>query len=218
MPFVPMHKKWARYQGGATSSAGFLNGLTTNVGTVSRTVSTTLGAATTFTTTTADNNPAGMLNNTVSQIVRALYPSMEVTFAVSALTNTRVYIGFHNSGSSPTGEDWLNGTSKAGFLFCKRAADATWQIMTNNLTTGAAIITDTTVGIGSDAAVHTVKLVADDSGARFGYIIDGSAIAYVTNQVPATGTGIGSVIHIENVSGGVAKTLSMYDALFLSDK
>lgn len=215
--FTPNHKKWARYQGGSTGPDGFLTGLVSNVGTVGRSLSTTNGTATTFASAATNPASAGVLNATVTLLARALNPVIYCKLAISALTNTRVFIGFQNVATSPTGEDAYNGNTKACFVFGKLAASTNWQIMTQNLTAQATQFTDTGVAIGADAAVHTLELVADDANSGFTWSLDGTSPALITASVPATGTGIAPIVELETAEA-VAKTFSMFDLQCYADK
>ncbi len=56
----------------------------------------------------------------------------------------------------------------------------------------------------SDALVHTIRLIADNANARFGYSFDGAAVVWITTNIPAAAALLGIQCQIRTLAAAAA--------------
>lgn len=162
------------------------------------------------TNATITNN--GGIHLAATHHIRQWNPYWRIKFKLSSLTLVRLYLGTSSFTTDPTGDDPLN--TAHGFFFGLTSGDTTWQIMHNDGTSGAGIKDNT--GITADTNVHTLELFADNANTRYGYSLDGSAIAWTSTRIPTATVALAWAMECQT-NEAVAKTLTLYNIYFEMD-
>lgn len=182
MTYSTGSKKWTQWWGlSDTQTDGFAAGFVSPFGTRANTRNATEGMYVNYATGATIQTAAGF-RETQTLVARQTNPYMYVKFRINQTQpDTRAWFTFDSGNATPNSDDAFNAKSAFGLGF--RAADTTWQVITNDDTgaTGYA-----SAGIGTiDTAIHTIELVGDDANTRWGYSFDGGAYTYVTTDTPA---------------------------------
>ena len=125
-------------------------------------------------------------NNPVT--MRKLNPDVTFAFLLdenSDNTGSRFYAGFASTGAVTKSSSFLD--SLSGFVMFKHSNENFFKIARNDgsgsMVEGSSILT-------TNSGFHTIRLVADESGSRFGWSLDGGALAYETTDIPSATAGL----------------------------
>jgi len=152
--------------------------ISTTEGTWSNNAATTTVNPSKRTTTGATaNNDGGVFS--VGFTRRNMNPDVTIKFQVNSLTLRRVWIGWVNSDHMPSDTD---GTIGKFAMRLSTAPAVTGFVIVHSSGTSDTVEAEI---LAADAAVHTIRLVADDANARFGYSFDGAAITWIGANIPA---------------------------------
>ena len=148
-------------------------------------ISSTGGIYLRYPTTATPASLGGKRINSVA--MRALNAKLSVRFRLANLpaSQTRLWIGWTTGTLDPTGDTELS--AKSAFMLILRLADTNYQIGHNAAATPATYV-DTAVS-ANNTNWHTLELVADETGARFLWRLDGGFNA-VTSNIPASATAL----------------------------
>lgn len=162
-----------------SSTDWFCEGLQPGVaeGTIGVTASAINGSSKLFTTAATLNADAGIpLASATCE--RGTNPDITVKFRVNSTTLRRVWIGF--TEVDHMGSDETAGTHKFALRLSTSPAVTGFTIVHSNGTTETV---EAQIQ-ASDANIHTIRLIADNANARFGYSWDGAAIVWITSNIP----------------------------------
>jgi len=171
-------------------------------GTFGNTVAAVDGPAKNFFTSATIDTDAGY-NGPYTTMERNQNPDVTVKFRVNSTTQRRVWIGFMETDHMAT--DSTAATHKFALRLSTLPAVTGFTIVHSD---GATETVEAQIA-ASDAAIHTIRLIADDVNARFGYSFDGAAIVWITTNIPATGADLGLQVQIRCLEA-VAKTMDMW--------
>ncbi len=76
---------------------------------------------------------------------------------------------------------------------------------------------ETDLGIAADTSVHTFRIIADDASSRIGYSLDGAAVTWVSNNIPAASADLNILAAVRTLEN-VAKNIKVYIAYGIQDK
>ena len=135
---------------------------------------------------------------TAAMMRRDFNPDFTIRFRVPTTVTRRVWIGFTELDHMAT--DSTATTHK--FML---------RLSTSPAVTGFTIVhsdgTTETVEAqiqASDTLIHTIRLVADDANARWGYSFDGAAIVWITTNIPAATANLLFQIQIRTLAAAAA--------------
>ena len=155
-----------------------------------------------YTTAATLNTDAG-LNGPYSQTRRDFNPEVTVKFKVTSTAVRRVWIGWMEA------DHMASDTDATIHKFALRLSTAP-------AVTGYAIVhsNGTTETIeaqiqASDALIHTIRLIADEPNARFGYSFDGATVVWITANIPAATALLGLQAQIRTIEA-VAKNMDIW--------
>lgn len=120
----------------------------------------------------------------------------DVTFRFkipSADLDYRLYAGFHDD----TNENFTTDTevnAHSSFMLFKASNQSTYRIVHNDGGTTQAEV-DTSIAVNVNA--HEVRLQADATNNRWGWSLDGSAMSFITTDIPAADTPLAFYIAME---------------------
>lgn len=120
----------------------------------------------------------------------------DVTFRFKIPTTDldyRLYAGFHDN----TDENFTTDTdvnSRISFMLFKASNHTTYHIVHND---GDATQHDIDTSIAVNAAAHEIRLMADNTNNRFGWSLDGSAMSFITTNIPGADTSLAFYIAME---------------------
>lgn len=120
-------------------------------------------------------------NNPVT--MRKLNPDVTFAFQLdenSDNTGSRFYAGFASSGAVSKSSSFLD--SASGYLVFKHSSNNYFEIAHND---GSGTMAQDGSILTTNSGFHTIRLLADESGSRFGYSLDGGAITYQTSDIPS---------------------------------
>jgi hypothetical protein len=123
-------------------------------------------------------------------------------------TNMRVFFGMSSdAANSPSASDTY-ADSKSVAMIVVRTTDlgGTYKFVHND---GSATALYEDTGISVSTTLRTWEIYGDDSGARFGWAVDGGSITWYTTQVPASTTNLGIIHEIQTNDSGVAKSMNV---------
>jgi len=149
----------------------------------------------------ADSGILGVFNQTQ----RDFNPDVTIKFKINSSAVRRVWIGWMES-------DHMGSDSSAAIhKFALR-------VSTSPAVTGFTIVhsdgTTETVEAqiqAADTAIHTIRLIADNANARWGYSFDGAAVVWITTNIPAATALMGLQIQIRTLEA-VAKNMDFWFA------
>jgi len=121
-------------------------------------------------------------NNPVT--MRKLNPDITIAFLLDENgdnTGSRFYAGFASTGAVTKSSSFLD--SLSGFLMFKHSSENFFKIANNDgsgsMVEGSSILT-------TNSGWHSIRLLADEAGSRFGWSLDGGAITYVSSEIPSS--------------------------------
>ncbi len=173
-------------------------------------VNSTIGRFVTYTTGTVNGDQSGGKQTNLTY--RKFNPYLKLKMRPNTTTVQGGWWGFSSSSSDPTGD--TDGDAKSYFMLGFRTTDSNFQIIRNDGSTPATYV-DT--GIAINTTVRTWELVADETGTRWGWAVDGGAFTYYTTIIPAATTVLTIVIEMELASGGVARSFDLITLDFEMD-
>lgn len=132
-----------------------------------------------------------------TQSTRDKNPDVTIKFRVNTTVTRRVWIGWMEADHMAT--DSTPATHKFALRLSTSAANVNYCIVNSDGTTE----TITQIAV-ADAAVHTLRLIADNANARWGYSLDGAAITWVTTNIPAAAALIGLQVQIRTLAAAAA--------------
>jgi hypothetical protein len=148
-------------------------------GTIANTAGATDGGAKNFLTGAVIDSDAGMIPNSFTQLRRDQNPDVTFKFRVNTTVTRRVWIGFVEADHM--GSDSTAATHKFALRLSTTPAVTGFTIVHSDGTTETV---EAQIQ-ASDANIHTIRLIADDANARFGYSFDGATIVWITTNIPA---------------------------------
>lgn len=120
----------------------------------------------------------------------------DVTFRFKIPTadlDYRLYAGFHDDANDNFTTD-TDVNSHTSFMFFKASNHTTYHIVHND---GDATQHDIDTSTAVNANAHEVRLMADDTNNRFGWSLDGSALSFITTNIPGVNTPLAFYISME---------------------
>jgi hypothetical protein len=165
------------------------NGSIVGAGSLTSTYNTTEGMTLACATTATGNLNAGFVASATGIGQGRTLTNMRFTArqAASATTTVRQYVGLTSAATLPISDTPLaNGDS--GILVGYISTDANWQIF-NNDGSGAAVKTQITGPIATDANFHTIDITIPAGGASATVTLDGTSVV-VGSRLPATTTNL----------------------------
>jgi hypothetical protein len=182
---LPSSRKigWWSALGGTTHGEGLLIS-SIGAGTQSGVTDATVGRGVQYATGTSAGTWAGSRGPTQTSI-RQYNPIFRLKFRLDQ-DNTgnvlRFFAGLAtNTAVLPNTDDPLNAINGFGVLI--NSTDTTFTIGHND-NSGATVQTAITGTPALDTSVHTIEIIADDGGTRFGLSWDGGAYQYITSNIP----------------------------------
>lgn len=132
-----------------------------------------------------------------TQTRRDLNPDVTIKFKVTTTVTRRVWIGWVESDHMA--QDTSAAIHKFALRLSTTAANVNFCIVNSDGTT------ETITQIATaDAGVHTIRLVADEVNARWGYSFDGAAVTWVTANVPTAAQLMGLQVQIRTTVASAA--------------
>ena len=216
---LPITKKHVTmYQGGTLSSNwGFGAGVISTVGTINDHFNSgTDGRYAQFQSGAVSGNQAGQRGNSANiAVCRALQPRFLCKFRIPVLTAMRLFIGFHSSLSAfLTGTDPINAAE--GIFLCYRSdVDTNFQIAHND-SSGATVFADTTIPPNT-STINTLEIKAPSGDTKFQWSLNGSALADITTDIPASTTPLYPQVVIETIAAVLKRNDVWYWILEATD-
>jgi hypothetical protein len=165
---------------------------------------TSIGRYVPHTTGAVSGDNAGGHHANLLQRSHNPYWSFRGRMSSATVSTYRTFFGLSSdAANSPTGDTYAD--SKSVAMIGHRTTDTNWQFIHND---GSATALYENTGVAVNSSLRTFEIYGDDSGARFGYSIDGAAVTWFTSQVPATGTNLG-IIHEIETAEAVAKSFDL---------
>jgi hypothetical protein len=130
-------------------------------------------------------------------------PDITFKFRVNSTALRRVWIGFMEADHMAS--DSTPATHKFALRLSTSPAVTGFTIVHSNGTTETV---EAQIQ-ASDAAIHTIRLIADNVNARFGYSFDGAAIVWITTNIPAPTADLGLQCEIRTLEA-VAKNMNFW--------
>lgn len=188
---------WATVQGTGITGDGLLSNATniTETGTVTDNAVYADGHYRRYTTGSVANDNAGYRFHTMPITFRGWMPYYETKFRISATSNVRLWVGWQSGNTEPTGDNAFGTgvlTSAIGVGF--RTTDTNFQLFRNN--GGAATTYTDSFAIAKNTAIHTVRILGNDTAGNWQVYLDDASITTSSN-VPAQTTGLYPFMHIE---------------------
>lgn len=184
---------------------GLALGIYTNFeGTLTMPAGTSEGQCKNFATAATLNADAGYYNE-YTQTQRDLDPDITVKFRINSTAVRRVWIGWVEADHM--GSDATAATHKFALRLSTAPAVTGFTIVHSD---GATETVEAQIQ-ASDALVHTIRLIADNANARFGYSFDGAAVVWITSNIPAATALMGFQCEIRTLEA-VAKNMDFWFA------
>jgi len=168
---------------------GAIEGTVTNVAGTA-----TEGQGKNFATVVTINSDAGP-GFVGTQTTRDKNPDVTIKFRVNSTTLRRVWIGWMEADHMASDSTAI--THKFALRLSTAPAVTGFTIVHSNGTTETV---EAQIQ-ASDALVHTIRLIADNANARFGYSFDGATVVWITANIPAAGAQLGLQVQIQNLEG-----------------
>ncbi len=148
-----------------------------------------------FTPTAASGNQQGLSTGT-SVTCRQWNPRVKMKFRLDNNVDTRMFMGFNNTGGAKTGDDPIN--ASIGFMFGKiaTATNANFVILHNDAS-GATVL-DTVAA--ADNSTHQIEMRADDANTKWWWSFDNGAETGVTTDIPTQGGALGWIAEVETTN------------------
>lgn len=123
-------------------------------------------------------------------------PRVKMKFRLDNNADTRMFMGFNNTGGVKTGDDPLN--ASPGIMFGKiaTATNSNFLIMHND-TSGATVL-DTVAA--ADNSIHQIELRADNANSKWWWSFDNGAETGITADIPAATSGLGWIAEVETTN------------------
>jgi len=137
----------------------------------------TNGMSRTMRTVATTGFDAGVNDSGFSSTARRQDPDITIKFTVISTTLRRVWIGWF--ANTPMASDTNTTVKHFGLRLSTSAGSTQFVISRSNGTTQA----ETNLAV-SDTAIHTIRLIADNINARWGYSFDGAAVSWITTNIP----------------------------------
>lgn len=165
-------------------------------GTVSNVVGDADGQRKNFATVATIDTDAGP-PGPFTQARRDFNPDVTIKFRVPTTVTRRVWLGFVESDHMAL--DTSAAIHKFALRLSTSAASTAFTLAHSDGTT------ETLVNLGvSDTAIHTIRLIADNANARWGYSFDGAAVTWVTTNIPAATALVGLQLQIRTLAAAIA--------------
>lgn len=142
---------------------------------------------------------------------RDFNPDFTVRFRVVSSAVRRVWIGWMEADHMAT--DSTAATHKFALRLSTAPAVTGYTIVHSD---GTTEVVEAQIQ-ASDTLIHTIRLVADNANARFGYSFDGAAIVWITTNIPAATDNLIFQCQIRTLEA-VAKTLELAWIMGSADK
>jgi hypothetical protein len=148
------------------------------------------------------NTDAGLVGG-FTQTRRDLNPDVTIKFKVISTTLRRVWIGWMEADHIASDTDAT--IHKFALRLSTAPAVTGFTIVHSNGTTETV---EAQIQ-ASDALTHTIRLIADEANARFGYSFDGAAVVWITTNIPAATASLGLQVQIRCLEA-VAKNMDLW--------
>jgi len=141
-----------------------------------------------------------------TQSRRDFNPDVTIKFAVPTTVTRRVWLGWMEADHMAS--DSTAATHKFALRLSTLPAVTGFTIVHSNGTTETV---EAQIQ-ASDTAVHTIRLIADEVNARFGYSFDGAAVVWITSNIPAATGLLGLQLEIRTLAASAANMQFWYAA------
>lgn len=187
----PLVKRWGAYQvsgqgdhTGGVFTAFVAAGTPTTAGSIDNTHAYYRNYASAASTNASAGITFGNINT--PETMRKWNPYLRFKVATPSTSSQRMLMGF-SSTFAPTTDTFL-ATTSSGVVVGYRSTDANFSVFNNDGAGGAMAVTSS--GIPKDTAVRTFEIIFNDSIPNCVVTMNGSTIATITTQFPASTTGL----------------------------
>lgn len=150
-----------------------------------------------YSTGTGANVSSNLGESTAQGVTRDILRTWRCKLKLSQTANVRVWMGLFSTVSSNMRTD-TPGALYAAFRYSTAAGDSKWQCVTATDATHQTVTAESTSSHVDATTYHTFEIQFD--GTNFVFFIDGTQVGSQATNLPTSGTGLGTVINIDNVN------------------
>lgn len=150
-----------------------------------------------FSTGTGANVSSNFGESTAQGVTRDILRTWRCRVKLTQTANVRVWLGLFSTVSTNMRTD-TPAALYAAFRYSTAAGDSKWQCVTGTDASHQTVTAESTSSHVDATTYHTFEIQFD--GTNFVFFIDGTQVGSQATNIPTSGTGLGTVLNIDNVN------------------